>query len=350
MSVLYVKPSNSSFVKIDQEILEKSFATVTYNLKMNSPIRFLLSLTGMVFYALIFSYKYKIIFTRFADYYSGILAFLAKILRKKLVIVVGGYDVYYLPDQNYGAYSKKWRGKFTRYALNNAYALLPNSSALIYEKNTYASDIPIEAGIKFYAPNTKAIIKQIHNGFKTEKWNIDNTIQKESLVLTIAMVDDMITYKIKGIEHYIATAHLLSHVNFTIVGISNSFINNNNINIPSNLTVIEKLPHNELLDYYLKSKVFCLFSLTEGMPNVLCEAMLCKCIPVVSNVSIMPEIVGESGYIVNKRDINEMASKIELALASGNDKAEAARNRIIENYSFERRENELTGFIKSILT
>jgi glycosyltransferase involved in cell wall biosynthesis len=109
------------------------------------------------------------------------------------------------------------------------------------------------------------------------------------------------------------------------------------------------MPHAALLKHYREAKVFCLFSLTEGMSNVLCEAMLCECIPVGSQVTFIPEIIGDTGFIVEHKNIEEMKQKVEMALQSGSHKGKMAKQRIMEKFSMETREKALTALIKNLL-
>jgi glycosyltransferase involved in cell wall biosynthesis len=83
-------------------------------------------------------------------------------------------------------------------------------------------------------------------------------------------------------------------------------------------------------------------SISEGFPNSLCEAMLCECIPIGSNVGGIPQIIGNSGRIIGNRDITLI--KHEILHLSGMEEdgrellGENARKRIIENFSIEKRE------------
>ncbi len=80
-------------------------------------------------------------------------------------------------------------------------------------------------------------------------------------------------------------------------------------------------------------------SRTEGLPNALCEAMLCGCVPVVSRVGGMPEAVGETGEIVGTPDPAAIAAAVERALSQA-DRA-APRARIATEFSRERRRHDL---------
>lgn len=65
--------------------------------------------------------------------------------------------------------------------------------------------------------------------------------------------------------------------------------------------------------YYRKADAFCLPSLYEGFPNVVCEAM-CTGLPVIcSNVCDNPYLIedGVGGFLFNPKDPNDIALKIQ---------------------------------------
>jgi len=94
------------------------------------------------------------------------------------------------------------------------------------------------------------------------------------------------------------------------------------------------------LQKYQESKVIALLSKYEGLPNVLCEAMLCECTPVTTGVCGIPNAQGDAGYYVSYDDEKETKEAIEKALKSKADTKEI-RNRIKDNFTIEQREKSL---------
>ena len=78
-------------------------------------------------------------------------------------------------------------------------------------------------------------------------------------------------------------------------------------------TFIFHEPSSNIQEEYQRADVFCLPSLYEGFPNVLCEAMSCGkpvlCSRVCDNPSIVQE--GENGLLFDPLNVNEMVATIE---------------------------------------
>lgn len=71
-------------------------------------------------------------------------------------------------------------------------------------------------------------------------------------------------------------------------------------------------PTNDILKQYQACDVFCLPSLHEGFPNVICEAMSCGKPILCSAINDNPFLVrdGENGYLFNPMSIDDIASSI----------------------------------------
>ena len=72
-------------------------------------------------------------------------------------------------------------------------------------------------------------------------------------------------------------------------------------------------PHNNIQAVYQNADYFCLPSLFEGFPNVLCEAMSCGLPVICSNVCDNPHIVqqGVNGFVFDPCNVQQMADSIQ---------------------------------------
>lgn len=95
----------------------------------------------------------------------------------------------------------------------------------------------------------------------------------------------------------------------------------------------------DIVSKYCSADVFCLPSIYEGFPNVLCEAMCCGLPVVCSRVCDNPNIVeeGENGLMFNPLDKNDIVTTIEkiltLSVADRNKKGKASRQRSLALFS-----------------
>ncbi len=70
-------------------------------------------------------------------------------------------------------------------------------------------------------------------------------------------------------------------------------------------------PITDINKEYYKADVFCLPSIYEGYPNVLCEAMSCGLPVLCSDVSDIPYIIKENGFLFNPNDKDIIAETIQ---------------------------------------
>jgi glycosyltransferase involved in cell wall biosynthesis len=81
----------------------------------------------------------------------------------------------------------------------------------------------------------------------------------------------------------------------------------------------------DIIKQYQSHDVFCLPSIYEGFPNVICEAMSCGLPVLCSNVCDNPHIVqdSENGYLFNPYDVQQMTDCIERISQLSNEEYEA---------------------------
>ena len=118
---------------------------------------------------------------------------------------------------------------------------------------------------------------------------------------------------------------------------------------PKNVTLIENVPQKELVKIYNSHEYYLQLSMFEGFPNALCEAMLCGCIPIGSDVAGIPDIIGEKGYILKKKKIDDLVRVVKDLKNPAFFSPSEVRNQIKDNYPLKKRKILLTNKIKELL-
>ena len=124
-------------------------------------------------------------------------------------------------------------------------------------------------------------------------------------------------------------------VSFVLVGPTEAMVRAGYGDLPENLTVTGLLPADDVREWYRRAHVYAHPSLTEGMPNAVAEAMLCGCIPVGSDVNGTATLIGDAGIVIERADVELWAQAVARALDK--DSGDAARSRIREEFTVERR-------------
>lgn len=86
--------------------------------------------------------------------------------------------------------------------------------------------------------------------------------------------------------------------------------------LDSKIHLLGSLSHREIAKWMNRSKLLCLPSYNEGVPNVILEALSCGTPVVATDVGGIPEIISSEiyGYLAPKGNINILAQKLSLAL------------------------------------
>ena len=115
---------------------------------------------------------------------------------------------------------------------------------------------------------------------------------------------------------------------------------------PANITHIDYIEHESLPSKMAEFTFYCQLSMSEGFGVALAEAMACGCVPIVSKVGIMDFIVGDSGFVLQKRDAGMLKILIEKALdADTHSLSSLARERVVEKFSNHKRKSDLLKLI-----
>lgn len=322
IKILLIHINLSTFVNADLEILERHFDVKVLrftNIKQD----FLKLLAGVLWADVTFSW--------FAGSHAFYAIHLSKILGKKSIVVLGGYEVANLPEIEYGALTNLKSARRVKYVLNNC-------NIVIAVDNSLKSEAITNIGI---SGDNIAIVP---TGYNSNKWDFKG--QKEDLVVTVGIINWSVM-KRKGFETFIKAAEYLPNLKFVLIGKSiDDSINYLKSIASKNVDFTGFVSEDELINYYQRAKVYCQLSLHEGLPNALCEAMLCECVPVGTQKNGIVTAIGNIGFYSPYGDPRATAEVIEKAMNS--DKGKEARERIIKMFPTEKREKKLIEIIHEL--
>jgi glycosyltransferase involved in cell wall biosynthesis len=328
--VLIVRPSTSPFIEADIEILRKHFDVRTVDVfekgrSLGNSVKVFMRLLRGVLWA-------DVAYSWFAEIYALWAVRLSRFMLRKSIVVVGGYEVACLPDIGYGKLIDPKEARQVRYTLDHASTVLTVSNCLKREAVE-------NAGAR--GDN----ILTLPTGFDPELFSPSG--EKDTMVMTAAICGEARRVKVKGIDVFVEVARKVPHASFEVVGMADNVRGELRRPLPENLKLLPPLSQEVIVGHYRKAKVYCQLSMREGLPNALCEAMLCGCVPVVSDVGAMSEAVGETGFVVHREDLDEVVDAVMRALVS--DSGKAARQRVIDFYSRARREEALVSIINGLV-
>jgi len=321
-------PEGGIFLKRDVEILKNHFevrTAPTFNRK--KPITTLPS----IFKILKGTLWADVTFSWFADTHAFLAVLFSMMLRKKSVVVASGYSVAAMPEIKYGAMRGGISKRVVKFILRHATKVLAVSEFNMKEILKY-----IESGK----------VKLVYHSADSSEFKPAGEKQKNLVVTTGNVMRSNLTRK--GLETFVKSARFLPEVEFILIGRSMDDSADYLKSIAtSNVKFTGYIPSKELINYYQRAKVYVQVSMHESFGIALAEAMLCECVPVVTNTTALPEVVGDTGFYVPYGDPEATAKAISKALNC--DKGKEARERIKRMFPPEKRERELIAEIQELL-
>ena len=285
----------------------------------------------------------KAIVCEFADYHTVLPTLIGKLLGKPCYLILCGTECYSFPSINYGNHNKKLMSLATYFSIKNAKHLMPVHKSMVLSNYTYTnSDYP-QQGYKAFCKNAETPFTEINYGYNSAIYFNNQKSKIKNSFLSVAVNAKGSTFYRKGIDLIIELAKQCPDYNFTLLGVKNEL---DHLQLTENIKLLPPVPHSELINYYSQHEFYFQLSIAEGFPNALCEAMLCECIPIGSDVFGIPDIIGDTGFILKKKEVSLLKNLVDSAMKS--DKitlAKKARQRIMENFPEGKREEKLAGVI-----
>jgi glycosyltransferase involved in cell wall biosynthesis len=320
--ILFVAPPFQPFIKKDYEILKRRFRVkcVVYNYDDKKSLLLLVPriIKGVLWADLTYSW--------FGSFHAFFAVLFSKILRKKSIVVAGGYDVAKMTEITYGLMNMRLWRLFPMFSFKYCDRILAVSE---YARREINENINVD--------DEKVVV--VHHGFDKNKFFPRKA--KENLVITVGQVNSQALY-VKGLINFAKTSKFLPDTKFYLIGqVEKQSIRRLRRINQHNLLYKGFVPHEELASLMQRAKVYVQISAHESFGCSVAEAMLCECIPVVTACGALPEVVGDTGYYVPYGDVEATAKITTRALRDGEAKGEKARKRIEKEFPIEKREKRL---------
>jgi len=336
-NVTVVYSVERSFVKSDISILEALGFRVykIHSRPEKNLLFFLLNRIREKLKSILFISRSKVLISWFNDYHSFIPILFSKLFFKKSIIIVGGYDAIVDNKNNHGLFFKSG----IRSAIAKLNYKMVNEVWIVHKSLENGCDFAkqkfnIISGVRRFTSKKNIVIKELNTGYDTRFWNYDQNEEKTG-VITAAFFSEKRVINIKGLNIFNKLASLLPNVNFIIVGESGIRISDF-INLESNIKVMGVQTKSQMKKLYQNNKFYFQGSRLEGLPNSLCEAMLCGCIPVGSRVFGIPDAIGKTGILFDtEKDLDKIVEFINSDFGVTDFKK--ARNQVVRKYDISKR-------------
>jgi len=327
-AILFLTSSLSSFAEGDLRMLKASYP-VREVATGGGPAGSFGQRLSLVLSILSGVLRTDVVFAWFAHNHSYLAVRAARLLRKRSLVVVGGYEVAREPEFGYGALLDPGLAEKVRYIVENADCILAVSEFSRREILAVAQPRRLET---------------VYNGIDTSYFSPGGP--KENIVLTVCLVSTA-NIRVKGLDTFIDAARQFPQARFVLVGRAlDGALEFLQQDAPANVEFVGAVGQDELIGWYRRAKVYCQLSYRESFGVALAEAMACECVPVVTDRGALPEVAGDTGFVVPYADTQATVDAIARALLAG--AGPAARKRVCELFSREQREQELRRIIATL--
>ena len=323
--VLYAHSRKASFVEIDRAILAERYEVE--DLYQPGRVPHPLKLIRGVLRA-------DLVFGWFASWHTFFPVTLAWLLRKPSVMVIGGFDTANMPDIGYGHQRGGLRRWASRWIMRRAGRLITNSDYSLRE-------------IERNTPIAPARVNVVHHGVPDPFGTPPGP--KRRAALTVGAIDHT-TLVQKGQIPFVQAAAELPDVEFVFAGKwLDDAVERLRALAGPNVELTGWLSDDDLHERYRRAAVYVQASRHEGFGLAVAEAMLAGCVPVVVNATAMPEVVGDTGVLIESQRPAEVAAGVRRALELSPEAADRARERILQRFPLERRREGILRVVEEAL-
>ncbi len=346
--ILYFYAKRSTFIGRDIDMLSQRFEVVEHHFDVRK--KYLLPMAFIRQKWFLFRHGSSAVatVTHIAGYVSFLPALWTKLFRLPSLVIIAGTDGAKFPAIRYGNFNRTVMGLFTRLSYRMASHLAPVDESLVDVAYTYDPAGAPRQGYRHFCPEVTTPSTVIHYGYEVDEWpTLGKQRPENSFITVIAGIDSEAIFLRKGVDLIIEAAKRVPEALFTLVGANpdNPWLQN----LSPNIHLHPVTDRSGLVDLLNKHRFYMQLSLMEGFPNALCEAMLCGCIPIGSNVAAIPFIIGQTGYVLHRKDAQLLADLIRRAMVEGSFSTDEVRSNIAGRFPSSRRLEALTELLDHIV-
>lgn len=327
-TVLYLYANKSSFVQVDLDLLNENHTVIEHQV------------TKRTVFNVIQLYRdietVDFVVAWFASWHSLPSFLLAHIKHKPRILFTSGYDIANEPDIGYGLRQGGIR------KLISSGVFRTTNQAIVPSQFSYQEAIQ-------NTPLDDQHISIIPHAVE-DRSNFKNPTAKRPIAITVGAIHASSLYR-KGIRYFIDSAKLLPGVEFYVIGgIKPQLHSELKAQVSDNVIFTGFMPDDELWTLMAEAKVYVQASHHEGFGVSVAEAMLARCIPVISRRGALPEVADISGVYLESFSVEEIAEKIQIAMAIDDSIGESARQSILNRFTIEQRRKSLNQILNKVLS
>lgn len=323
MKILFLHQESMSFVQRDRELLRRNFDVE--EMKTSGSFRDLPRLAKKI-------RQSDVIFCWFGKLHAFWAVLFAKLFGKKTIVVAGGDDVANVGELGYGLFSHPLKRHFGLFLFGHCDLVLAVSEYNRQETFCNAKVRPEK-------------VKLLYHGFEEQIFCSPPGVEKEPLAITVGRIT-METIAKKGLKLFVESARFTPGVRFIVIGPAQKCaLDVLKRSASQNVEFPGPLYGSRLVRALSAAKVYAQPSVHESFGCSVAEAMLCECVPVVSRLGALPEVVGDSGLFVDTLRPEALAATVLAAMEAPEEVGKAARQRIVRRFPVAARE---AGLIEAI--
>ena len=324
--VLYVHSRKTTFTDIDRAALAERFEVIDHYQpgRRPRPIELIRKLR-----------RADVVFGWHASSHTFVALTLARLMGVPSVLVIGGVDTARLPEIGYGMQRPGPRRWVARGTIAVATRLITNSRYSLRE---------IEANLGLGPDRVALVYHGIPDRFADR---VD--LGEERMALSVGVVYRLNLAR-KGHRPFVDAASHLPDVEFVLAGKwLDDAIEELRAGAGPNVTFTGYLDDETLDSYFRRAAVYVQPSRHEGFGLAVAEAMLARCVPVVTDAGALLEVVGDTGVVIAEPEARQVADAVRRALELGPEAGERARRRVLERFPYEMRRDGICREVEAAL-